>query len=208
MVNYQNGKIYKIEPNCDHEEGEIYIRSTAKLYLSQRMDTHRSSYKCWKNGKAKLVTSFHLFEKYGIENCEIILIEKYPCNIKEELLAREKHYTKTITCVNKSLPIRTKQEEIEYKKKHYEINKEQIKANVKEYQRQNKENIKELKKQYFQDNKDYFKEKHRENYEKNKEDINNKRKEKYICQCGSSIRIADKSRHEKSKKHVDYVNNL
>ena len=25
MINYNNGKIYKIEPVCDHDEGDIYI---------------------------------------------------------------------------------------------------------------------------------------------------------------------------------------
>ena len=45
MVNYNNGKIYKIENNIDDM---IYIGSTTKQYLSQRMDKHRSSYKRWK----------------------------------------------------------------------------------------------------------------------------------------------------------------
>ena len=50
MVNYGNGKIYKIEPICDHDEGEVYIGSTTKDYLSQRMDTHRADYKSWLKG--------------------------------------------------------------------------------------------------------------------------------------------------------------
>jgi len=33
MVNYNNGKIYKIEPICDHEENEIYIGSN--IYLKE-----------------------------------------------------------------------------------------------------------------------------------------------------------------------------
>ena len=33
MVNYSNGKIYKIEPIIDHDEGDIYIGSTTKKYL-------------------------------------------------------------------------------------------------------------------------------------------------------------------------------
>jgi len=39
MVNYQNGKIYFIEPICEHEENERYIGSTTKQYLSQRMES-------------------------------------------------------------------------------------------------------------------------------------------------------------------------
>ena len=35
MVNYNNGKIYKIEP-VNGEEGDIYIGSTTKEYLSSQ----------------------------------------------------------------------------------------------------------------------------------------------------------------------------
>ena len=51
MINYGNGKIYKIEPICEHDEGDIYIGSTTKEKLCQRMTTHRSSYKYWLSGK-------------------------------------------------------------------------------------------------------------------------------------------------------------
>ena len=35
MTNYNNGKIYMIEPICEYEVGDIYIGSTTKQYLSQ-----------------------------------------------------------------------------------------------------------------------------------------------------------------------------
>ena len=63
-INYKNGKIYKIEP-VNGEEGEIYIGSTTKEYLSQRMTAHRGDYGKWKNGKHGKIMSFDLFEKYG-----------------------------------------------------------------------------------------------------------------------------------------------
>ncbi len=69
---YSNGKIYKIEPICEHDESDIYIGSTTQPLLSQRMSKHRGSYYHWKKGKGVLITSYILFEKYGIENCEII----------------------------------------------------------------------------------------------------------------------------------------
>ena len=61
MVNYNNGKIYKIEP-LNAEEGDIYIGSTTKKYLSQRIDYHRSNYKRFLIGKGYVTTSFKLFE--------------------------------------------------------------------------------------------------------------------------------------------------
>jgi hypothetical protein len=65
MVNYINGKVYMIEPIVERlNEGDIYIGSSAKEYLSQRMDTHRQKYKQWKKGnKTSKIYSYD-----GIEN--------------------------------------------------------------------------------------------------------------------------------------------
>ena len=50
MVNYNKGKIYMIEPISDHDDGDVYIGSTTKQYLSQRMEFHRRDYKNFLNG--------------------------------------------------------------------------------------------------------------------------------------------------------------
>jgi hypothetical protein len=138
MVNYNNGKIYKIEPICEHDECDIYIGSTTKQYLSQRMDKHRSNYKSYKNGKSHNITSFIIFDKYGVENCDIILLENVNANSKDELHIREAHYIKTLKCVNKCIPLRTKKE---YNKE----NKDEISIKKKDYRKQNREKIKESK---------------------------------------------------------------
>ena len=111
MVNSQSGKIYKIESNLGNK---IYIGSTTKQCLSQRMDKHRSNYKYWQVNKTCFLTSFNVFEEYGVENCKIILIEAFPCNSKDELLAREAHYIRTLDCENKVVP---KQIYLEYYEK-------------------------------------------------------------------------------------------
>ncbi len=126
MVNYENSKIYKIEPIIDHEDGDIYIGSTTKQFLSQRMDSHRSAYKLWKLEKVSHIRSFDIFDKYGIENCQILLIDSYACQNKDELRRRENHYIRTIKCVNKNKPIRTKEEYIQYQKLYRETNKESL----------------------------------------------------------------------------------
>ena len=109
--NYNKGKIYKIEPKCDYEEGDIYIGSTTKEYLSQRMTAHRGGFKSFKSGSRKhRLTSFNLFDKYGVENCDIILLELVEANSKDELVSREAHYIRTIKCVNRFVPLRTDKE--------------------------------------------------------------------------------------------------
>jgi hypothetical protein len=107
MPNYNLGKVYKIEPIGG---GDIYIGSTTKPRLSQRMTGHRSSYKLWKNGKSNKVTSFDVFDKYGIENCQIVLLESVNAKTRDELTARERHYIKTSECVNKQIAGRTQTE--------------------------------------------------------------------------------------------------
>ena len=138
MVNYSNGKIYKIEPICDHDEGDIYIGSTTKQYLSQRMDKHRSSYKRWKNNKCGKVQVFEIFDKYSVEGCQIVLIETVNAESKDELLAREKHYIRSFKCVNKCIPGQTDQE---YRNTH----KEEIKLRDKKYREANLEKLHEFK---------------------------------------------------------------
>ena len=63
------------------------------------------------------MSSYLLFDKYGIDNCEIVWIEDYPCERKEQLTARERYYIENINCVNKLIPGRTNHE-------YYEANEE------------------------------------------------------------------------------------
>jgi len=191
MVNYNNGKIYKIEPIVDHDEGDIYIGSTTKKYLSMRMDSHRSEYKRWENDKCGKIMVFDLFDKYGVENCQILLLEKYNCESKEELHAKEAFHIKNNKCVNKYIPGRTRKE-------HYEDNKEKLLENRKKYHEENKEHDKELCKKYYKDNK----EKLLENSKKRGQIIIN-------CPCGCIYKSLNvKARHERTKKHIENMAKL
>ena len=136
MVNYANGKVYMIGPTAERlDEGDIYVGSTAKEYLSQRMDAHRKDYKKWKNGKICCkMNSFDLFDKYGVENCKITLLEVCPCNSRDELTSKESHYIRTMKCVNKIIPDRTlieyradnREHNINIKRIYYESNQDMI----------------------------------------------------------------------------------
>lgn len=50
------------------------------------------------------------------------------------------------------------------------------------------------------------KEQIKEYYKNNKEKINDEKKQKINCMCGSTFRKSDKARHERSQKHLNYVN--
>ena len=146
MINYNNGKIYKIEP-INGEDGDVYIGSTTKELLSQRMTAHRYNYKKYLNGKYSNVTSFKLFEKYGVDNCNIILLESVNANNKDELLAREAHHIKTLSCVNRNIPLQTMKE-------YRESNRDALLIQMKAYNYANKDAILEYRKQYNKDNRD------------------------------------------------------
>ena len=80
MNKYQQSKIYKIVGN-----GLTYYGSTYEKTLARRLSKHRGQYKDYIYGKAPYYTSFEIL---ATENYEIILVENYPCNNKDELHAR------------------------------------------------------------------------------------------------------------------------
>ena len=131
-IDYKNSKVYKIwSPNGD----KIYVGSTTKKMLCQRMTAHREDFKRWKAGNFQSVSSFLLFEEYGVENCLIELLEAKECNSKDELRQLEGKYIRDMVCVNKRIEGRTKKEYYkdkiehitEYRNQYREENKEEIK---------------------------------------------------------------------------------
>ena len=178
MVNYKQGKIYKIECNIT---GLVYIGSTCKKKLSGRMTGHRSQYKKYLNRKGKYYSSFRVMEN---KDYDIILIEDYPCDSKDQLFARERYYTNKIECVNirknqgRSLELGLK----EHKKEYY------------------KENVDKIRK-YYEENSEKILSKCKEYRDENKE----KRYEKFTCPCGGKYTHCSRARHFKTKKHLKYL---
>jgi hypothetical protein len=128
---YQNGKIYTLRhPSTD----KIYIGSTVKKYLCNRLAEHNSHYKCFLNGKSNNVTSFEIIK---LGDSYIELLELFPCNSKLELNKREGELIREHknNCVNSYVAGRTGKEyniecadkRKETNKQHYENNKETIK---------------------------------------------------------------------------------
>jgi GIY-YIG catalytic domain len=107
MNNYENGKVYKI---WSLSGNKIYIGSTTKNYLCERMSAHRRRYRCWVKDKQHYMSSFDLFEEYGLENCKIELLEAKVCTTRDELHRLEGKYIRELSCVNKIIAGRTQQE--------------------------------------------------------------------------------------------------
>ena len=129
MNKYANSKIYRIESD---QTDLVYYGSTTQS-LAQRMSNHRSNYKRYQAGKYNYVKSFDILK---FDDAKIVWVEDYPCDSKEKLEARERHYIKTMDCVNKCQPGRTDKE---YK----QDNKVIIAQKNKAYKQANKATIKQ-----------------------------------------------------------------
>ena len=138
MVNYRNGKIYKLVNNVDDE---IYVGSTCNT-LRQRLGGHK------KDAKQRSYLVYQHLNDIGMDNVEIILIEAFPCDNKDVLHARERYWIDTLKpSLNKQVPTRT---DAEYR----QDNKDKITLYKKEYQQANKDKLALRKKDYYQANKD------------------------------------------------------
>ena len=147
---YQNGKIYKL---IDVGYNDIYIGSTVQN-LYGRMGGHRSDYRKWKSGvRRSMCSSFILFEKHGVDNCKIELVELFPCSCVEELRAREGYHQQQHDCVNKKSAGRTRKQyrldniarKREYDKSYCQANKEKRQNHDKEYRALHKDRINALR---------------------------------------------------------------
>ncbi len=195
MVNYANSKVYKI---WSTRGDKIYVGSTTKQYLSQRMDAHRSCYKRWKDGSYPFITSFTLFDQYGLDHCFIELLEAKLCSSRDELKQIEGKFIRSLTCVNKKVEGRTRKE-------HYQDNKEQISEKQKQYREDNKETIIERNKQYYDNHIEQLIEYQSQYRKNNKEKVAERQNKICSCECSKSYNYSNKARHMKSKKHRQYI---
>lgn len=193
MSDFSKGKVYRIVCNIT---GKQYVGSTIQS-LSKRKESHKRNHIRWVNEgrpeKRLQYTSVYVLDG---GNYSIVLIENYPCNSKDELKARERHYIETLDCVNKQTPTRTRDEYRmeerdrinEGKRNHYHQNKEEISkrvaekyANDPEVQEKAKSRSKAAHERLrsTEEGRAILKERAKQYYQRNKEKILAKQHEKY-----------------------------
>lgn len=191
---YKVGRIYKlVSPS-----GLVYVGSTTST-LAQRLKSHRYHYKGYLKGVGYYITSFQLFEES--EDVKIEVLEEHSEISKLNLQLRERYFIENIDCVNKYIPIRSKEELTELKKeynKDYRMkNAETLREYHTVYNKQNAKTISAKKKEYYKkvadDKKEY--------YIENRDKIKASKAEKTICEiCNSAVAKSGKARHRTSKK--------
>jgi hypothetical protein len=163
----------------------------------------------WKWQNPELLTAYELLKQ---NHYDIVLIEDYPCENKDQLHSRERfHIEMNENCVNKVIPTRTDEEyqktvgrvkNLEWSQTH----KEEKRIMDKTYRENNKQKLSDKAKQYYEANKNAIIDKSRCYYETNKDKINeNVRNKKYTCCCGKTLRMNGKSEHERTKMHLDVI---
>jgi hypothetical protein len=203
---YLNGKIYKIISKNENDN-RIYIGSTI-IPLRNRLQKHINDKKAFIDGKsyATKISSYDL-----LDNCDIELIEDYPCDNDNELKKREQYHIENNECINATRACF----DPEYKKKYNQENRDKIREYKKKYYQENREKWKVDKEhkrcyntQYYQENKNKEIERAKQYREKNRDKINDKKREKVICECGVSISKSGLARHRKRSVHQSYIASL
>ena len=182
MVNYGNGKLYKIVRLSD--DVVVYVGSTTKQYLSSRLVEHKNMSKHKPNRKVYKSIS----DNDGWENHQIVLIELCNCNSKDELHRKEREFIVLLKPIgNLQIPLRTN--------KQYRIDN-------KEKSKQYYIDTKEIQKQYYIDNKETKKQRIKQYKVENKEKL----EQIFNCCCGRTYTHQHRTRHNKSKFHLIFLN--
>lgn len=128
-MSYHTGKIYKI---VSKQTDKIYIGSTRQI-LKERFNNHKKYYNAYILTNKAECSSIYLL-KY--EDCEIVLIELYPCETRLELYRREGEIQieNINIIVNKNIAGRTNEQ-------YYIDNKEKIVKKMAQRYQDNKAKI-------------------------------------------------------------------
>jgi len=190
MPNYKEGKIYKIKCN---ETGEQYFGSTT-YSLQVRLNSHKSKTKCKEQCMSRQIINRG--------NFQIELVENYSCETSHELHKRERFYIDNNECINRVIPTRTQKE-------YRELHKEKLKECNRTWLKEHRQERNTWQNNLYKTNEDYrekTKVRASEYYEQNKKKILERMLVRYVCCCGLEGSVSNKLRHEKTKRHQDFIN--
>ena len=202
---YNNSKIYKLINTIDDT---FYIGSTTAP-LSKRLSWHKQNSK---KENLKNIKVYQHLNIIGFENVKIVLINEFYLNNREELLRSENDYIEMYkndpNCLNSYRAFLSEEEHNQYMKKYREDNKEKIIHLNKELYTRKREYILQQKKQYYIENMEHVKKLNNQNRIRNAEKIKQRKTSEYTCECGSIIQIDGKAKHQRTKKHINYLHDL
>ncbi len=193
-IEIKYGYIYKIEPTVIHDKYEIYFGSTIEN-IDIRFSKHKSMYKKYTINNVEYnkyyCSCYKLFDKYGIDNCNIEIVEELENTTKNRLLKQENYYINTYYNINEQNSFRSLEEDKEYYENYRKNNKEKIKERDHKYYENNKEKILQQQKE----KRENMTEEEREKYLQHRKETRNNEQEKKTksqiekCKyCGKEVR--------------------
>ena len=207
-IDYSQTYFYKIVcRNTDIKD--CYVGHTTDF--TKRKHQHKRT--CY-DEKDQVHYNFYLYqfirENGGWDNFDMILLDTLNCENNLRARAIEREFIEQIKpTLNKiKRPIRTEEEAIEYRKEHYNQNKEEIKQQVRQHRVDNPEIVKATAKRSREKHKDKVNQRSREYNEKYKDKINLQRSIKINCDCGAVVSKRHIARHHQSLKHQQYLQAL
>ena len=190
-IDYQKTIIYKIVCN-DLSIKHIYVGHTTDF--TKRKGAHKRNTTYEKGVKFNYKLYKTIRENGGWDNYEMIEVEKYPCNDGNEARKRERYwYEKLNANLNTNAPsyVYDKEKWRQYSKTYREKNKTERNEWTKNWRITHIEEVKDYSKKY---------------YELNDIKIKERANHKDTCEiCGSIFNHNGKTRHERTKNHLDKV---
>ena len=129
----------------------------------------------------------------GWEKWRMVCIAEEECETKRQAEMVEERYRLELNANMNSQRCYVTEERKEYNKEYAKEHKEEIKAYKKEYREEHKEEIKEYRKEY---------------QEQHKEEIKKYKSKKYTCACGNELTWNNKAKHERTKKHKEFLHSV
>ena len=101
-----------------------------------------------------------------------------------------------------------KEDILNQKKERYNNNKEYYLEKNKEWKSRNKEKADNAVKNWVANNRDTVRHNHQRWRDENREKLREKQEQTTTCECGTIVQTHNLKRHERCKKHQDYINSL
>ena len=166
-----------------------YIGSTRDF--NQRKKKHKNACNNPNNSSYNYKVYQMIREAGGWDKCEMVPVEEYECEngiqarMREEVLRKEYN-----ALMNTNKASHNKQE---YNAEYWVLNKEKLEIQKKEWYNANKERVSQKGKEW---------------YEANKVEVLEKLNKKYSCECGGCYTHCNKKTHDRTQKHLKYINSL
>jgi hypothetical protein len=210
-IDYSKMCIYKIVCN-DCNVTDLYIGSTTEI--TKRRSRHK--YNC--NNPNSKSHKFKIYEiirnNGGWDNWNVVVIEyMHDCLNGEEARTRERQWFELLNAnLNTIRPIVTVDEIKDETKERCKQYRDENIQKCKQYRDEHKDENNEKSRRYYNDHKAEMNNNSKQYYENHKEDIKQYRDEhkeqnkiQYHCECGASCSSINRSQHNKSVKHIKFM---